>query len=90
MRRWSWAKQALAFGGGTAYPSPAVAGGRLYVSSDNGATVVIKPGRAYEEVARNKLTEFRSSPVFFGDNLFIRTTSGLVRIQEKQLPASNQ
>jgi len=83
-------EQALAFGGGTAYPSPAVAGGRLYVSSDNGATVVIKPGRAYEEVARNKLTEFRSSPVFFGDNLFIRTTSGLVRIQEKQLPASNQ
>jgi len=73
-------EQALGFGGGTVYPSPALAGGRLYVSCDNGKTVVIKPGRTYEELARNQLPEFRSSPTFVGDSLLIRTTSGLLRI----------
>jgi outer membrane protein assembly factor BamB len=76
-------EQALNFGGGTAYPSPALAGDRIYVSCDNGVTVVIKPGRAYAELARNKLSEFRSTPFFSGDSLLIRTTGGLVRIQEK-------
>jgi outer membrane protein assembly factor BamB len=76
-------EKALGFGGGTAYPSPVAAGGRLYVSNDNGVTVVIKPGRTYEELARNKLPDFRSCPVFVGDSLLVRTTSGLLRIQEK-------
>ena len=57
-----------------------VADGRLYVSCDNGKTVVIKTGRAYEELARNRLPEFRSSPVFVGDSLLVRTTTGLLRI----------
>ena len=77
-------EHALQLGGGaTVYPSPALAGGRIYVSGDNGVTVVVKPGRVYEELARNKLTPFRSSPTFVGDSLLIRTLSGLYRIQEK-------
>ena len=73
-------EQALGFGGGTVYPSPALAGGRLYVSCDNGKTVVVKPGRTYEELARNQMPAFRSSPTFVGDSLLIRTTGGLLRI----------
>jgi outer membrane protein assembly factor BamB len=70
--------------GGTAYPSPTLAGGRLYISSDTGKTVVVKPGRVYEELARNTLPPFRSSPLFVGDSLLIRTNNGLCRIQEKK------
>jgi outer membrane protein assembly factor BamB len=58
--------------GGKPYPSITLAGNYLYVSSDNGRTVVLKPGREYEEVARNKLETFRSSPVFKGKCLYIR------------------
>ncbi len=58
--------------GGKPYPSITMAGNYLYVSSDNGATVVLKPGREYEEVSRNKLETFRSSPVFKGKRLYIR------------------
>ena len=73
-------EQPLNFGGGTVYPSPTLAGGRLYVSCDNGMTVVVQPGRTYEELARNRLPGFRSSPTFAGDSLLIRTTTGLLRI----------
>ena len=34
----------------------------------------IQPGRQFEEVARNSLEEFRSSPVFAGKRMYIRTT----------------
>ena len=46
---------------GSTYPSISLAGDRLYISSDKGATVVLQPGRTYKELARNKLEEpFRS------------------------------
>ena len=76
-------EKALGFGGGTVYPSPILAGGRIYISCDNGVTVVMQPGRTYEERARNKLPEFRSCPVFCGDSMLVRTLSGLLRLQEK-------
>jgi len=76
-------EQALPLGGGvTVYPSPVMAGDRLYVSGDNGVTVVVKPGRTYVELARNKLAPFRSSPTVAGDSLLIRTLTGLVRIRD--------
>lgn len=62
----------LSLGGGTVYPSITLAGDYLYVSIDNGTTFVLKPGREYEEVSRNKLELFRSSPVFKGKRLYIR------------------
>ncbi len=62
----------LRLGGGTVYPSITLAGNYLFISSDNGTTVVMKPGREYEEVARNKLETFRSSPVFRGKRLYVR------------------
>lgn len=62
----------LQLGKGTVYPSVTEAGGLIYVSSDNGTTVVLKPGREYVEVARNQIEPFRASPVFVGNKLFLR------------------
>lgn len=63
--------------GGTCYPSPTLAGGRLLVSSDNGTTLVLAAGREYRELASNKLDGFRSSPVFAGDRMLVRTLKAL-------------
>lgn len=69
--------QRLEFGGGQSYPSITLAGNRLYVSSDNGTTLVLEPGREYKELARNSLESFRSSLVFEGKRMYVRTTKGL-------------
>ena len=75
-------EQRLDMGKGTCYPSVTMAGDLLFVSSDNGTTCVVKPGREYQEVARNKLELFRSSPVFVGDRLYIRTYKNLYCLGE--------
>jgi outer membrane protein assembly factor BamB len=68
--------------GGSIYPSISLAGDRLYVSSDNGATVVLQPGREYKALARNKLEPFRSSLVFAGKRVYVRTEKRLYCIGE--------
>lgn len=69
---------------GTVYPSITLAGKYLFVSSDDGTTVVIKPGRAYEEVARNKLEGFRTNPLFVKDRLYIRGLQHVYCIGEQR------
>ena len=73
----------LSFGKGTVYPSPTLAGSNIYISHDNGTTIVLKPGREYVEIARNKLEGFRSCPVFHGNRLYIRTMKKLYCIGKK-------
>lgn len=68
--------------GGQIYPSISFAGNRVYVSSDVGATVVLEPGRAYKELARNKLEPFRSSLVFEDKRVYVRTEKNLYCIGE--------
>ncbi len=65
-------EQNLTLGKGTVYPSVTYAGGLVFVSSDNGNTVVIQPGREYVDVGRNSLGPFRGSPVFVGDRMYVR------------------
>jgi outer membrane protein assembly factor BamB len=72
----------LDFGDGQSYPSITLAGNRLFVSSDNGTTIVLQPGREYKELARNSLETFRSSLVFEGKRMYVRTTKGLWCIGE--------
>jgi outer membrane protein assembly factor BamB len=67
---------------GDAYPSISLAGNRIYVSSETGETVVLQAGREYKELARNKLEEFRSSLVFEGKRVYIRTAKHLYCIGE--------
>jgi outer membrane protein assembly factor BamB len=68
--------------GGATYPSISLAGKYIYVSSDNGATVVLQPGREYQELARNQLESFRSSLVFEGKRVYVRTAKNLFCIGE--------
>ncbi len=56
----------------SAYPSVAMAGGLIYVGAENGVTLVLQPGRSYEEVARNKLDGYRSCPVFVDNQMLVR------------------
>jgi outer membrane protein assembly factor BamB len=58
--------------GGTAYPSIVSAGPYVYVSSDSGCTVLLKPGRQIEVFATNRLEPFRSSMLFAGTRLYVR------------------
>ena len=56
----------------TTYPSPTLGGDYVFLSGEEGKTVVIKVGRQYEEVAQNSLEKFRSCPVFSGTRMYIR------------------
>jgi len=69
-------------GGGTVYPSATKAGNHIFISIDNGTTVVIEPGREYKQVAKNKLDGFRSTPFFSGNRMFIRTHRNLYCIAD--------
>jgi len=62
---------------GTVYPSITLAGEFLFISSDNGATLVLKPGRQYQEVARNTLEPYRSTPTFGDCQMIVRGLENL-------------
>jgi len=64
--------ETLSLGGGDAYPSIVMAGENLYASNSNGTTIVLKPGREYVEVAKNKLEKFMSTPIFAGSRMYLR------------------
>lgn len=68
-------------GGKTVYPSPFLANGHIYLSADNGTTVVIAAERSYREVGRNELARFRSTPLCVGKRLLIRTQSDLTCLE---------
>ncbi len=73
--------------------SPALAGGRLYFLGNNGAALVIEPGRVYRQIAKNKIENvvlpghwserqerFVANPVFEGKRLYIRGEATLYAI----------
>lgn len=68
--------------GGNFSSSPFYADGHIYLIDEAGETTVIKPGRTYEEVAKNPLGDRAQASYAVGDNaLFIRTEKYLFRIQ---------
>ena len=75
-------EERLEFKGGQCYPSVTLAGKHLFVNSDTGHTLVLEPGRAYKEVAHNVLEPFRSTPVFEGKRMYVRTLQHLWCIGE--------
>ena len=79
-------EKTLDLGKGTCYPSVTFAGGFLFVSSDNGKTLVLRPGREYQEVAANTLEPFRGSPVFLDDRLYIRGFQNLYCLRAAATP----
>ena len=61
--------------------SPIYADGNIYFCSTRGETMIIKEGRVYEMVARNKLDgEIWSTPATLRNNILIRTSKFLYRI----------
>ena len=68
--------------GNTFSASPWTCGGLIFFLSEEGDTFVVKPGDAYEELAKNSLGELAlASPAVTRDGLFIRTQSKLYRIR---------
>ncbi len=74
--------------------SPALAGGRIYFLGNNGAAVVIEPGRECKQVAKNKIESvvvaghwaerqerFIANPVFGGKRLYLRGEGNLYAIE---------
>ncbi|MBC7856746.1 MAG: PQQ-binding-like beta-propeller repeat protein [Pirellulaceae bacterium] len=71
--------------GGNFAASPLLADGKLYFTSQEGITTVLKPGRAYEEIARNQLFgQTLASLAIAGDSLLIRTQSQLSCVRNAQ------
>jgi outer membrane protein assembly factor BamB len=73
--------------------SLALAGGRLYVLGNNGAALVLAPGRVYRQIAKNKIESavmvghwaerqerFVANPVFDGRRLYLRGEGHLYAI----------
>jgi outer membrane protein assembly factor BamB len=66
---------------GTYSSSPLLADGKLYLTSEDGVTSVVKAGTAFELLAENPLDGFTvSSPAAASGQLFLRTTSHLYAI----------
>ncbi len=67
--------------GGNFTASPIYAGGRIYIPSEEGGTLVVAPGDSYNVLATNMLDAGAlSSPAVVGDSLLLRTTTHLYRI----------
>jgi outer membrane protein assembly factor BamB len=61
--------------------SPVIANGFVYFSSTNGATTVVKEGRALEIVSENELEgEIWTTPAFLRNNILMRTSEYLYRV----------
>jgi outer membrane protein assembly factor BamB len=70
--------------GGRYWASPLYAEGRLYFFSEGGVTHVGAAGRAWKELAANKLdTGCMASPAAAGKSLFVRTKTHLYRIEDR-------
>jgi outer membrane protein assembly factor BamB len=62
--------------------SPIYADGRLYFFNQSGETTVLKPGRTFQILATNTLSEgFMASPAVAGKALILRTKTSLYRIE---------
>lgn len=62
--------------------SPLYADERIYCFNQSGETTVLRPGRKFEVLAKNKLESgFMASPAVSGKALFLRTRTHLYRIE---------
>jgi outer membrane protein assembly factor BamB len=70
--------------GGAYSASPVLADGKVYFQSEQGLGVVVKTGRKYELLAKNRLDERTlASYAVAGSALFLRTGTHLYRFEER-------
>jgi outer membrane protein assembly factor BamB len=66
------------------FASPAGAAGRVYIPGQDGTTVVLKHGPAFEVLAQNKLDDgFNASPALVDGELYLRGAKSLYCITEQ-------
>ena len=69
--------------GGNFSSSPLLAGGKLYFTSEEGVTTVVRAGEEFEELAVNALEERTLASLgVMDDSILLRTATALYRIQE--------
>jgi len=77
--------------GGNFSASILYADGRLFVSSEEGTTQVVEPGRQFKLLASNQLGgRMMASPAAVGRSLFLRTEGHLYRIETATPTAAGQ
>lgn len=70
---------------GQIHASPICAGERLYVTSRDGVTAVVKVGPEFEILATNRLDDvFDATPVAIGEELFVRGRRNLYCLAESE------
>ncbi len=67
---------------GELFSSVAVAGDLVFISGKDGKTLVLQPGREFEELAVNELERFSSTPLFVGNRIYLRTDKTMYCIGE--------
>jgi len=69
---------------GTYSSSPILADGKLYITSEDGLTSVVRAGDKFEVLAENALNDYcLSTPAFSDGQIFIRTTTNLYCIGKR-------
>lgn len=69
---------------GNVSSSPIIAGGRIYVGTEEGILYVLETGDQFRQLAANDFGErIFASPAISGDSLIVRTESYLYRIESK-------
>ena len=72
---------------GTYSASPVLADGKLYVTNEEGLTIVVKAGPKFEVLAENPLNDYcLSSPAISNGQIFIRTAGFLYCIGKEAKP----
>jgi outer membrane protein assembly factor BamB len=75
-------KARMGGGGHTFSSSPLASQGRIYLTSEDGDTFVLRAGDTYDEIARNSLGEMSlATPAADADSLYVRTQTRLYRIR---------
>ena len=70
--------------GGNYSASPILVDGRLYFTSEEGVTTVVAPGKAFRQLAVNRLDGATLASIAVSNgSLFIRSDSHLYRIAER-------
>lgn len=67
---------------GELFASPTLAGGLVYFGGKDGRTLVLRPGREYQEVAVNESERYSTTPIFDGRRMYLRTDKHLYCIGE--------
>ena len=75
-------KARMGGGGHTFSSSPLASQGRIYLTSEDGDTFVLRAGDKYDEIAKNSLGEMSlATPAVDADSLYLRTQTRLYRIR---------